>query len=1250
MFKLPSIVSKLPNDVRIFLDRVREALSEAPTVEALKQAGVITTNKSGAIVGIQYYPITPTGLTATGAMTSIMLEWDAPNYKGHAYAEVWRSNTNNIGQATLIGQATGTMFADAVGSAASRYYWIRFVSQANDIGAFNGVSGVFGETAPDPAYLLDQLEGELTDFQLDQDLRSRINLIDDKDLLNAPDLVGGLISAIRRVEARSSESIRSVDNVYERVTQLLLKAKDHDDTFRTAGIVVDPETGQVSISGVDQLRKDFGSYRSDVAITIDAVKSDINLKASTSYVNQKITEAALDPQSLGQLEDVYARLDSAEVDINGVQGSVALKANQVIVDGINDRVSTAEGEIDVLQGEIALKATSAALGSIDTRVQTAEQTLSTIDGASITQSATAVRFLERDVDSESRLSDLMKTHSATSGVMVALADAKNEVTARVVDVASGLQAEVVARQSLAAQVGGSIVDVRNELSVRANNDEALAQSIEALAAEMAAGNAITSALVIGEESARVTAIDAVTQTVATLQSTFDDNSAATTAQIQEERITRASETTALSETLDLLTATVSDNATTSAAAVSTEQQARVNAVSAVSETVNHNQAVMASDDTTNAEGRLAALVRSANLYTDASVAIADVKNEVTARVSEVASGLQAETVARETLVAHVANSLTSVTNELSVLSSKDEALAQSITTLAATVANGDAANTALIQTEATARANALGALAETVETLQATFDSDKAETTALIQEEKLTRVEESATLAQATTTLKAGITGVGVIAFQDNAYVKGSVVTGLEAQKTVKIDNNGYVTGYGLASSVVDGVPQSEFAIVADRFSIAPVSTDNTLADGSPFFYRTVATTINGVNVPAGAYMKAAFIHDAAITNAKIANLAVDSAKIADASIVNAKISDAAISTAKIQAAAISTAHIQNAAITSALILDGAIVNAKIADATITNAKISTLEADRIVASKIDTRGLSIKDANGNVILAAGTALTSSYITPSANWLNNVDGRVSAPGGGVFVSGSGTVSGALKIRLPVGYTNTMLKFTVDIYEYSTGYSCTMSIGGYNYPVGPQWYNCSASVIGGNVEYPVYFGHDADGYCAVWIGTNSESWSYPQVTVRDVLLGYANYTAEMWSDGWVISFGPVYSYNAYIGDTYPPANWAKVSGAGKPQDNATVGATFGTNIYGKIEVGQASTYIADAAIGSAQIGSLNADVINAGTISAARIDVDNLTVKNINATSSASGARMTMTNSTITVYDANNVVRVKIGLL
>ncbi len=125
-----------------------------------------------------------------------------------------------------------------------------------------------------------------------------------------------------------------------------------------------------------------------------------------------------------------------------------------------------------------------------------------------------------------------------------------------------------------------------------------------------------------------------------------------------------------------------------------------------------------------------------------------------------------------------------------------------------------------------------------------------------------------------------------VASLQVAAEAQADQITGLRGQFTVKTDLNGYVSGFGFASEApVNGNPSSEFKVIANRFSIAPVPTDPGAADGAPFFHLTVPTTINGVLVPAGTYMKSAFIHNAAIGNAQIQNAAINDAKIVSLSV-----------------------------------------------------------------------------------------------------------------------------------------------------------------------------------------------------------------------------------------------------------------------------------------------------------------------------------------------------------------------------
>lgn len=376
-----------------------------------------------------------------------------------------------------------------------------------------------------------------------------------------------------------------------------------------------------------------------------------------------------------------------------------------------------------------------------------------------------------------------------------------------------------------------------------------------------------------------------------------------------------------------------------------------------------------------------------------------------------------------------------------------------------------------------------------------------------------------------------------------------SSINGLEGKYTVKIDSNGYVTGFGLASVANNGVVVSEFAIVADKFSIAPVATTPGAVDGSPFFYITTPTTINGVTVPAGAYMKAAFIADATIARAMIRDAAIDSAKIADAAIVTAKIGDAQITNAKIGNTIQSTNYVAGS---TGWKLD----------------KAGTLEigsggsmpwAGVVGAGKpADNANATNIDSNGNI-----QGVTSGAGTSVAN---NQDSIIRAPGGGIRLSAAGTETGSIKIALPQYFTNTMMRFYVDIYEYSAGYACTLEIAGYNHQ-SLNWLNVTARVVGGsNVEYPVYFGH-ASGKCCVWIGAASVQWSYPQIRIRDFFGGYSNYAKAQWEAGWVISIdatGPV-NVSASVLDTLPGADWAKIAGTGKPANNATVGAPAGTYV-------------------------------------------------------------------------------------
>lgn len=105
-------------------------------------------------------PPAPAHLSASGALVSNILTWDKPIYSNHSYAKVFRASTDAIGTAVMIGTTQTDMYVDTVGSAATNYYWVKFVSTASIDGPFNGTSGTLSQTGNDPVVMLSLLTGD----------------------------------------------------------------------------------------------------------------------------------------------------------------------------------------------------------------------------------------------------------------------------------------------------------------------------------------------------------------------------------------------------------------------------------------------------------------------------------------------------------------------------------------------------------------------------------------------------------------------------------------------------------------------------------------------------------------------------------------------------------------------------------------------------------------------------------------------------------------------------------------------------------------------------------------------------------------------------------------------------------------------------------------------------------------------------------------------------------------------------------
>lgn len=219
-----------------------------------------------------------------------------------------------------------------------------------------------------------------------------------------------------------------------------------------------------------------------------------------------------------------------------------------------------------------------------------------------------------------------------------------------------------------------------------------------------------------------------------------------------------------------------------------------------------------------------------------SVLFQELGTRITLINQDLLDGLAAEAIARGA----------AITNEATIRQTADTSLSSQITTLTASVNS----NAAAIQTEATARANGDTAVTNYVNTQLSTVNGN----ISALQTQQTTTANNVSALSSTVTTLQTTV-GSNTTAIQTEATARVNADNDIYSKYSVKIDTNGYVSGFGLISTANNSTPFSQFIIRADRFSIASPSGPG-ITPAVPFIVNTTSTTMaDGTVIPAGVYM-----------------------------------------------------------------------------------------------------------------------------------------------------------------------------------------------------------------------------------------------------------------------------------------------------------------------------------------------------------------------------------------------------------
>ena len=803
-------------------------------------------------------PPAPLNFQAAGAYSQVNLSWDFPRYSNHAFTEIYGHDSDVIGDAQLIAVSAGRGTSDPVGSGVSRYYWARFVSTSGIVGPWNNSSGTLATTAPDVEHLLGVLNGAITSSELATSLSTPIGNLPANTALEisneAAARVAGLAAeADARVAAITTES-------GQRAADLATEAANRAAAIAASATALQ---GQIDDLLDIDVYDNATTYALGDQVTYDG-KLYKALQASTGNLPTNTTYWSLlgNYTSLG---DAVGNNTAAITEINTVSagsGSATARALHGLQVTVND-------------GATGLVATRASLlndyytsASVDSAIASATSTLvATSTLADYTTTAglvqnyytktaadSAISSATQDLVSTTELATELGNYTTTAGLT------QNYYTKTDADSAiSSATQDLVSNTTLGDYT--TTAGLSQNYYTKTATDSAISSATQDLVSNTTLGDYTTTAGLSQNYYTKTATDSAISSATQDLVSNTTLANYTTTAGLTQNYYTKTATDSAISSaTQNLVSNTTLANYTTTAGLTQNyyTKTATDSAISSATQNLVSNT-TLANYTTT------AGLTQNYYTKTDADSAIASATESL---------------VATSTLDDYVTVAV--LDTDYYTATEANAAISSANTALVATINNqlDDYTPTATLENLYYTEVEADSAIAAAVENLVSTTTLANYTTTAGLNQNYYTKTATDNAIAGAITTLSSGFDdpdgGAGVVSLQQAMTTQADINGTLKSSYAVKIDANGAVAGFGLASTTnALGVNESEFIINADRFALMRGGS-NTAAAVTPFVVQANDTTINGTLVPAGVYMDAAFIKTAAIQSAQIGSVNAD--------------------------------------------------------------------------------------------------------------------------------------------------------------------------------------------------------------------------------------------------------------------------------------------------------------------------------------------------------------------------------------
>ena len=436
-------------------------------------------------------PHKPVNLVGTGGFTFIAITWDKPTYRGHAYAEIWRSESDVFSTAVKIATEVTDIFSDSVNMGAEFYYWVRFVNVADMKGPTQGAKGLYVETQKSAEQILGEIGGLIEKSHLGEFLTSEIDAIPDLDsipgIYTIPDLTLELNNAKTDISGYK-QRVESIDAQTDSLARQLIDAAfigDKNWQSNTQKLVsLETVVGDVKAK-IDSEFFTMAEATEAIAAATQTIRAEI--EDSGISLSGNISETYFTKAGTNEAIAAYGQTLKSQIeDPNGTSIGAALKTDYYT------KVSTDEA-ISEATTAMASTVTTDVNAAVDAKLTQSYYTKSGVDGA-ISESATLIISEIQNPDGEGLGSILFNNYQTKTDSKETEANLVQQLNSAYTEASQAVIENALANDASEERKTAAEADIILQQKTLANEQEAIASSLFTMRSDLGDSSAKLSQL------------------------------------------------------------------------------------------------------------------------------------------------------------------------------------------------------------------------------------------------------------------------------------------------------------------------------------------------------------------------------------------------------------------------------------------------------------------------------------------------------------------------------------------------------------------------------------------------------------------------------------------------------------------------------------------------------------------------------------------------------------------------------------